>query len=82
LAAFADEEALLAQCESWKRFTARQLNEALESKGRFWAQDSFDHLVRSPHEFERLRRYVAENPQSARLKAGEYLHYSKSLHND
>ncbi len=81
LAAFADEEAMLAQCESWKRYTARRINEALGRNGRFWAQDAFDHLVRSPDEFERLRRYIAENPQSARLKAGEYLHYSKSQRN-
>ena len=82
LAAFANEEAMLAQCESWKRFMARRINEVLGRSGRFWAQDAFDHLVRSLDEFERLRRYIAENPQSARLKEGEYLHYSKKLRGD
>jgi putative transposase len=75
LAAFADEDAMLAQCESWKRFTGRRINEVLGSSGRFWAQDAFDHLVRSPEEFERLRCYIAENPHSAHLEPGEYLHY-------
>jgi type I restriction enzyme R subunit len=81
LAAFADDEAMLTQCESWKRFTARQINGVLGRRGRFWAQDAFDHLVRSPDEFERFRRYIAENPQSAGIKQGEYLHYSKTSHN-
>jgi type I restriction enzyme R subunit len=80
LAAFADDEATLAQCESWKHFMAREINGVLGKKGRFWAQDAFDHLVRSPDEFERLRRYIAGNPQSAGLELGEYAHYSKRLH--
>jgi putative transposase len=79
LAAFADDEAMLAQCESWKHYTARQINRILGRTGRFWEQDAFDHLVRSPDEFERLRRYIAENPRSAGLKPGEYVHYSKEL---
>ena len=62
LAAFPTEEAMLEQCESWKRFTARQINRLLNRRGRFWQQDVFDHLVRSPEEFERLRAYIAENP--------------------
>jgi putative transposase len=39
--------------------------------------DAFDHLVRSPEEFERLRRYIAENPATAGLSPGEYLCYTK-----
>ncbi len=35
------------QCKSWKRFTAAQINKALRCKGRFWQEESFDHLVRS-----------------------------------
>lgn len=77
LAAFAAEEAMLAQCESWKHYTARQINAVLGRKGRFWEQDAFDHLVRSPEEFERLRQYVAENPRRAGLEAGDYLYYRK-----
>ena len=77
LAAFPTEEAMLAQCESWKRYMARQINAMLGRKGRFWEQDVFDHLVRSPHEYERLRRYVADNPRRAKLQAGDYLHYRK-----
>src|SRR5262249_42141408 len=47
LASFPGESAMLAQCESWKHFTANQINRKLGRKGRFWQQDGFDHLVRS-----------------------------------
>jgi putative transposase len=77
LAAFPTEDEMLAQCESWKHYTARQINKAMGRKGRFWGQDAFDHLVRSPDEFERLRSYIADNPLRAGLSPGEYLHYSK-----
>jgi type I restriction enzyme R subunit len=77
LAAFADEQAMLEQCDSWKHYTARQINSHLGSSGRFWQQDGFDHLVRSVEHFEAFRRYIAENPTKARLQAGQYIHYSK-----
>jgi putative transposase len=79
LAAFRDEAAMLAQCESWKHYTALQINRALGRKGRFWEQDGFDHLVRSDQWFEYYRHYIAENPTKARLAAGEFIHYSKVL---
>ncbi len=79
LAAFADEEGMLKQCESWKHYTARQINLCLGTTGRFWQQDGFDHLVRSVPHFEAFRRYIAGNPDKARLKPGEYTHFSKAL---
>ena len=33
------------------------------------------HLVRSPEQFEYLKKYIAENPQRARLRDGEYLNW-------
>jgi type I restriction enzyme R subunit len=79
LAAFATEEGMLAQCEGWKHYQARELNRYLGTSGRFWQQDGFDHLVRSLEQFEALRRYIAANPGKARLRPGEYHHYSKLL---
>jgi len=61
------------QCYSWKKYTATKINRALGRRGRFWHEESFDHLVRSPEEFDHLRRYIAYNPQEARLQGGEYL---------
>jgi type I restriction enzyme R subunit len=79
LAAFADEEAMLAQCESWKHFTATRINRVLGRKGRFWQPDAFDHLVRSQRQLTYLRHYIADNPKKAGLGAGQFVHYSKAL---
>lgn len=77
LATFRDEKGMLAQQESWKHFTANQINRRLERTGRFWQQDGFDRLVRSQAAFDHYRAYIADNPQKAGLKTGEFLHFSK-----
>jgi type I restriction enzyme R subunit len=64
---------ILKVCHSWKKFTATAINRLLDQSGRFWQEESFDHLVRSPEQFERARAYVAENPIRACLREGEYL---------
>ncbi|MSR59990.1 MAG: hypothetical protein EXS05_20515 [Planctomycetaceae bacterium] len=79
LAAFPDEESMLAQCQSWKHFTATRINRVLGCKRRFWQQDGFDHLVRSLDQFDYLRKYIAANPTRARLPDGEYIHESKPM---
>ena len=79
LAAFPDEAGLLRQCDSWKHFTATQINRALQRKGHFWQDDGFDHLVRSVEQFQYLRKYIAENPRRARLAPGSYVHYTREL---
>jgi type I restriction enzyme R subunit len=40
----------------------------------FFEEEPFDHLVRSPEQYEYLRAYIADNPKKARLKLGEYLY--------
>jgi len=68
------ETEIEAQCASWKHYTAHQINRRLNRKGRFWQAESFDHLVRSPEQFDAIVRYIAENPRKARLREGEYLY--------
>jgi putative transposase len=65
---------LEGQCYSWKRYTAGQINLLLNRTGRFWQEESFDHLVRSPEQFEYFERYIAKNPEKAGLSKGDYLH--------
>lgn len=79
IAAFRDSQQMLAQCESWKHYTAMQINRSLNRKGRFWQQDGFDHLIRSIEQFEYLRRYIADNPVKANLDPSEFSHESKQL---
>ncbi|MDZ4657855.1 MAG: transposase [Bythopirellula sp.] len=63
-----------AQCQSWKKYSAGQINRLLGRRGRFWQEESFDHLVRSGEQFEHFQRYIARNPEQARLRNSEYLH--------
>ena len=65
-----------AQCTSWKRFTARQINQTLGTSGRFWQEESFDHLIRSPDQFEAIQHYIRDNP--AHLPPGQYLLHQKA----
>jgi putative transposase len=74
LAAFATADALTEQCDSWLHYTAVRINRTIGEQGKFWQQEPFDHLVRSPEQYDYLRRYIAENPQKAGLRSGEYLY--------
>ena len=74
LCAFGSEDALVEQCDSWLHFTAFKINQALGSKGKFWQQEPFDHLVRSPDQYDYLIKYIAENGSKANLNPNQYLH--------
>jgi type I restriction enzyme R subunit len=69
--------AIEAQCKSWKRYSATEINCLTGARGRFWQEEAFDHLVRSPEQFDALRQYIADNPKKAGLKTGEYLYYRR-----
>ena len=64
---------LLKQCSSWKRFSAVKINKVLGQTGRFWQEESFDHLVRSPEQFCAIQDYIRKNPRH--LPNGEYFLY-------
>jgi len=72
LAAFGTADQLVEQCDSWMHYTAVQINKRLGQKGKFWQQEPFDHLVRSPEQYGYLRDYIRDNPHKANLKPGEY----------
>ena len=51
-----------------KGSSACACNEILRRIGRpFWQQESYDHWVRSPASFEKIRLYIERNPVSAGL---------------
>jgi REP element-mobilizing transposase RayT len=53
-----------------KGFTAHEANRVLGRRGQpFWQDESYDHLVRSDTEFERIRNYIESNPVKAELVA-------------
>ena len=56
--------------KSLKGITAKRANAMLGATGRpFWQEESYDHLVRNLSEFEKIRRYIEENPVRAGLVA-------------
>lgn len=75
LVMFPGLEQLRLQCRSWKKYTAGKINRVLGRKGPFWQDESFDHIVRSQEQFDYFRWYLADNPQRAKLRPGEYYHY-------
>ncbi len=52
-----------------KRFSARQINERRGGTGKFWQDESFDHIVRSGIEFAKFLQYITENPVNDGLAA-------------
>jgi REP element-mobilizing transposase RayT len=57
-----------------KGSTARKANKLLGRTGQpFWKDESYDRWVRDSREFDRILRYIEENPVSAGLVAGEEL---------
>jgi REP element-mobilizing transposase RayT len=77
LAHFRSEGGMKICCRNWKHYTARRINDTLGQGGHFWQVESFDHLVRSPLQFEYLRDYIERNPTAARLRREEFRHYRK-----
>jgi hypothetical protein len=53
-----------------KEFTSYRANQILSRNGSpFWQDESYDHLVKSDVEFQRIRRYIEHNPIKAGLVA-------------
>ena len=61
----------LTPTEEWlgrlKSFAGLQANKELGLTGPFWQHESYDHLVRNNAEFDRIRRYIENNPVRAGL---------------
>ena len=53
--------------QSLKRHTAQECNRRLGRQGAFWQAESYDHIVRDEAEWERIVRYVLNNPVKAGL---------------
>ncbi len=53
--------------QNHKKFTAVQSNKILGRSGAFWAEESFDTLIRNNAHFFRAINYIIENPVKAAL---------------
>ena len=58
--------------QSVKGFSAREANKLLGRSGEpFWQSESYDHWIRDDAEFERVRRYIENNPVRSGLASGQ-----------
>jgi hypothetical protein len=53
---------------SWKSFSAHAANQELKRTGPFWQKESYDHIVRSAEELNRIREYIRRNPVKAGIQ--------------
>jgi type I restriction enzyme R subunit len=59
--------------QSWKGFSAREINRRLGKQGRLWQPDYWDRLIRNESHWLKCREYIQENPIKARLSQNEYV---------
>ncbi|HWN65308.1 MAG TPA: carbamoyl-phosphate synthase large subunit, partial [Candidatus Binatus sp.] len=58
---------------SWKSFSAKEINQALQRKGPVWMDENYDHIVRDYSELCRQREYIRNNPVKAKLSDTEFI---------
>ena len=64
--------------QSWKGWSAREINRLLGRRGTFWQAESYDHIVRDAAEWSVFAKYIRGNPEQAHLPATDYtLGYGK-----
>jgi REP element-mobilizing transposase RayT len=51
--------------QSWKGFSAREINKAIGGTGALWQGESYDRIIRDEPHFEKAVRYIAKNPGSS-----------------
>ena len=54
---------------SWQSFTANECNRVLERTGQFWQREPFDRYIRTEDHFQKVVRYIENNPVKAGLCA-------------
>ena len=66
---------------SLKSFTANEINKRLPSKMEpVWQKESFDHIVRSAPQAERIRQYICDNPKNVDAASSRVAHAVPSDH--
>jgi hypothetical protein len=55
------EHQLTSILHSWKSFSAHEFNRILNSSGRVWLSESFDHIVRSAEQLKKFEAYIRNN---------------------
>ena len=56
------EHSLSETLQSWKSYSAHEINRRVSRRGRVWQKESFDHIVRNEESFEKFVAYTEQNP--------------------
>jgi REP element-mobilizing transposase RayT len=54
---------LSAILHAWKSYSSNKINALAGRRGALWQQESFDHIVRSSGQLERIETYIRANPE-------------------
>ncbi|MCG2715979.1 MAG: transposase, partial [Candidatus Marinimicrobia bacterium] len=65
---------------SWKSYTANELNKLTNQSGPVWMPESFDHIIRSPKQLERIRQYIEDNPMIPMINKHKNKHKDNHMH--
>ena len=61
--------------QSWKGYSALEINRQRGIQGTFWQEDYFNRLIRDRDHFVNVLRYIRRNPSTAHLKDDEFTSY-------
>ena len=53
---------------SWKSYTARRINLAIDQRGKLWQDESYDRIVRDEVHLWRCLQYIGRNPKKAGMR--------------
>jgi REP element-mobilizing transposase RayT len=56
----------------WKRWASNRIQQKSETRGGIWQKDYFDRMIRDHAHFQRVIRYIRNNPVKAGLREDEY----------
>tara|TARA_R110002096_G_scaffold162831_1_gene330088 strand:- start:93 stop:494 length:402 start_codon:yes stop_codon:yes gene_type:complete len=65
--------------QSWKSYTAKQINRRMGRTGQLWQKDYFDRLVRDGRHFGNCVRYIRGNGPNARLPESSFSLWESEL---
>ena len=57
--------------QSWKGFTSREMAKVTGEPGQLWQHDNWNRIIRDKEHWQRVMRYIARNPEKAKLHDGE-----------
>jgi menaquinone-specific isochorismate synthase len=59
--------------QSWKSYTAKEMNKILGTQGQVWETEYYDHLIRDDRDLQAQIAYVLANPQKAGLREWKWV---------